>query len=149
MHTDIMKIFKILFVATFLFLVPFNIKAQFVKSGDIRAYASAILNSQLSPDLADKYGITPSASRVLLHVVVRQGEPGKDRSLPAKITATGVRKNGERNDINMQLTKENDEVYYLGELNISGNEAVNFEIVIDIENQKPMRMSFFKEFFSQ
>ena len=56
---------------------------------------------------------------------------------------------GVRSNINMQLTRENDEVYYLGELNINGNEPINFEIVTQIEKQKPMRMTFFQEFFSQ
>ena len=123
--------------------------AQFMKSGDIRVYANAMVSSQLNADVARQYGITRSASRALLHVVVREGTPGKDKTLPATITAIAIRKNGERNTINMQLTKEGEDVYYLGELNISKNESVNFEIVTQVEKQKPMRMTFFQEFFSQ
>ena len=123
--------------------------AQFIKSGDIRVYANAMVSSQLNADVARQYGITRSASRALLHVVVREGTPGKDKTLPATITAIAIRKNGERSTINMQLTKEGEDVYYLGELNISKNEAVNFEIVTQVEKQKPMRMTFFQEFFSQ
>lgn len=123
--------------------------AQFLKSGDIRVYANAMLSSQLNTEVARQYGITRSASRVLLHVVVREGTPGKDKTLPATITAVGIRKNGERSGINMQLTKEGQDVYYLGELNISKNEAINFEIITQIDKQKPMRMTFFQEFFSQ
>lgn len=123
--------------------------AQFMKSGDIRVYANAMVSSQLNAEVARQYGITRSAARALLHVVVREGTPGKDKTLPATITAVAIRKNGERSSINMQLTKEGEDVYYLGELNISKNEAVNFEIVTEIEKQKPMRMTFFQEFFSQ
>jgi hypothetical protein len=102
-----------------------------------------------SAQIARQYGITRSASRVLLHVVVREGTPGKDKTLPATINATAIRKNGERSNINMQLTREDNEVYYLGELTVNGNEAINFEIISQIEKQKPMRMTFFQEFFSQ
>ena len=123
--------------------------AQFLKSGDIRVYANAMVSSQLNAKMARQYGITRSASRVLLHVVVRKGIPGKDKTLPASITAIAIRKNGARIDINMQLTKDNNDVYYLGELNINGNESINFEIITRIEKQKPMRMTFFQEFFSQ
>jgi hypothetical protein len=124
-------------------------QAQFLKSGDIRIYANAMLSSQLNAQIARQYGITRSASRVLLHVVVREGTPGKDKTLPATINATAIRKNGERSNINMQLTREDNEVYYLGELTVNGNEAINFEIISQIEKQKPMRMTFFQEFFSQ
>jgi hypothetical protein len=144
-----MRILQFLLASIFLVLVSAHTHAQFVKSGDIRVYASATLNSQLNPDIADKHGITPSNSRVLLHVVVRNGEPGKDKTLPAKISAVGVRKNGERSNITMQIAQEGEDVYYLGEINISGNEAINFEIISEIENQKPLRMTFFQEFFSQ
>lgn len=122
--------------------------AQFLKSGDIRIYANAMVSSQLNADMARQYGITRSASRVLLHVVVREGTPGKDKTLPATITAVAVRKNGERSNINMQITREGQDIYYLGELNISKNEAVNFEISTQLEKQKPMRMTFFQEFFN-
>jgi Domain of unknown function (DUF4426) len=144
-----MRILLSLLAGFFLVLACMNTHAQFVKSGDIRVYASAILNSQLSSKVADKHGITPSASRVLLHVVVRNGQPGKDKTLPAKITAVGVRKNGERNNITMQLAQEGEDVYYLGEITIFGNEGINFEIISEIENQKPLRMTFFQEFFGQ
>lgn len=134
----------------FLMLLGANFaSAQFVKSGDIRVYANAMVSSQMNAQMARQYGITRSASRVLLHVVVRKGIPGKDKTLSASITAIAIRKNGARSDITMQLTKDNNDVYYLGELNINGNESINFEIVTVIEKQKPMRITFFKEFFSQ
>ncbi len=146
-----MKLFaKIPGVVFLLLLLASNVAcAQFLKSGDVRVYANAMVSSQLNAEVARQYGITRSASRVLLHVVVREGTPGKDKTLPATITAVGIRKNGERSIINMQLTKEGEDVYYLGELNISKNEAINFEIIAQIEKQKPMRMTFFQEFFSQ
>jgi hypothetical protein len=135
---------------TLLILLSANFAhAQFLKSGNIRIYANAIVSSQLNPQVAQQYGITRSASRVLLHVVVREGTPGKDKTLPATISAIAIRKNGERSTITMQPTKEKEDVYYLGELNINGNEAINFEIISQIEKQKPMRMTFFQEFYSQ
>ena len=137
---------------TFVFLMILGAKfasAQFVKSGDIRVYANAMVSSQLNAEIARQYGISRSDSRVLMHVVVRKGIPGKDKTLPARITAIAIRKNGARSDITMQLTKDNNDVYYLGELNINGNESINFEIITIIEKQKPMRITFFQEFFSQ
>ena len=137
---------------TFVFLMILGANfasAQFVKSGDIRVYANAMVSSQLNAEIARQYGISRSASRVLLHVVVRKGIPGKDKTLPASITAIAIRKNGARTDITMQLTKDNSDVYYLGELNINGNESINFEIITVIKKQKPMRITFFQEFFSQ
>lgn len=132
-----------------LLLISDSAQSQFLKSGNIRVYANAMPSLQLNAEMARQYGITRSASRVLLHVVVREGTPGRDKTLPASIDAVAIRKNGERSTINMQTTKENQDVYYLGELAISGNESVNFEIIVKIEKQKPMRMTFFQKFFSQ
>jgi len=120
---------------------------QFLKSGDIRVYANAMLSSQLDAQMARQYGITRSDSRVMLHVVVREGTPSKRKNLPACITSVVLRKNGSGTDINMKLKREGQDIYYLGELNISGNEAINFEIIAQIDKQQPMRMSFFQEFF--
>ncbi|MGH8052007.1 MAG: DUF4426 domain-containing protein [Arenimonas sp.] len=136
------------FVFLLLMFASHSCFAQFLKSGDIRIYANAMVSSQLNADMARQYGITRSASRVLLHVVVREGIPGKDKTLPATITAVAVRKNGERSNINMQITSEGQDIYYLGELNISKNEAINFEISTQVEKQKPMRMTFFQEFLA-
>ena len=132
-----------------LLLVSDSAHSQFLKSGNIRVYANAMPSSQLSADMARQYGITRSASSALLHVVVRQGPLGKDKTLPASIDAVAIRKNGQRSTINMQTTKDNQDVYYLGELAISGNESINFEITVKKEKQKPMRMTFFQEFFNQ
>ena len=144
-----MHIIRLIFISSLLYLASSFVQAQFLKAGDIRVYANAMVSSQLNAEMARQYGITRSASRALLHVVVREGTPGKDKTLPATITAVAIRKNGERSNINMQITREGQDIYYLGELNIAKNEAVNFEIITQVEKQKPMRMTFLQEFFSQ
>ena len=117
---------KLPLLSVFLYTISFLANAQFLRSGDIRVYASAIASAQLNVQMARQYGITRSASNVLLNVVVRQGEPGKDITLPAKISAIAIRKNGARISINMQLTQEGRDVYYLGELKIAKNETILF-----------------------
>ena len=144
-----MRIIRLIFISSLLCLTSSFVHAQFLKVGNIRVYANAMLSSQLNAEMARQYGITRSASRALLHVVVREGTPGKDKTLPATITAVAIRKNGERSNINMQITREGQDVYYLGELNIVKNESVSFEIITQVEKQKPMRMTFLQEFFSQ
>lgn len=144
-----MRTIRLILLSSLLCLASSFVHAQFLKSGDIRVYANAMVSSQLNAEMARQYGISRSASRALLHVVIREGTPGQDKTLPATITAVAIRKNGERSKINMQITREGQDVYYLGELNIEKNEAVNFEIITQVEKQKPMRMTFLQEFFSQ
>jgi len=144
-----MRTIRLIFMSSLLCLASTFVHAQFLKSGDIRVYANAMVSSQLNAEMARQYGISRSASRALLHVVVREGTPGQDKTLPATISAVAIRKNGERSNINMQVTREGQDIYYLGELNIVKNEAVNFEIITQVEKQKPMRMTFLQEFFSQ
>lgn len=143
-----MQTIEKIIIAFILCIATIPLHAQFLKSGNIRVYANAMVSSQLNAGMARQYGITRSASRALLHVVVREGTPGKDKTLSATITAVAIRKNGERSNINMQITREGQDVYYLGELTIVKNESVNFEIITQVKKQKPMRMTFQQEFFS-
>jgi hypothetical protein len=140
------RFFSIALLAFFLMSSIAN--AQFVKSGNLRAYASAVLSNQINIDTAREYGITRSASRVLLHVVVREGEPGKDKAIPATIAADAIRPDRSHTTIVLQKTESNGEVFYLGDISIAKNDALNFEIMIEVPNAEPMRMTFFQEFYS-
>jgi hypothetical protein len=142
------KEWRLRLVLLVLFLMPCAANAQFVKSGNLRAYASAVVSNQIHLETAREYGITRSASRVLLHVVVRDGEPGKDKAIPATIAATATRQDRSQTTIVLQKTESHGEVFYLGDISITQNDALNFEIMIDVPNAEPMRMTFFQEFYS-
>jgi Domain of unknown function (DUF4426) len=143
-----MRHLKILLIALMLLLMTDATQAQFLKSGDIRVYASAVVSDQLNEKVADEYGITRSASRVLLHVVAREGEPGKDKALAAEIMASATRPDRSKIDINMQRTESSNDVFYLGDVSIAKNEALNFEIIIKVSGHEPMRMTFYQAFYT-
>jgi Domain of unknown function (DUF4426) len=140
-------VFRFMLLA--LLLMPHAANAQFIKSGNIRVYASAVVSNQINSETAREHGITRSASRVLLHVIVRDGEPGKDKAIPATIAATATRKDRSQTTIILQKTESNGEVFYLGDISITKSDALNFEIMVDVPNTEPMRMTFFQEFYSQ
>ncbi len=124
--------------------------AQSVRAGDITVHYNALATSQLSPDVTRQYGITRSTSRALLNVAVRQGDPGKDKAVAAKVTASAVNAAGARQLISVREVKEGDAVSYLGEARIQGNDTLRFEIeVTPTDGGKPIRATFRQEFFIQ
>jgi hypothetical protein len=131
-----------------LFLISSIVNAQFVKSGNLRAYASAVVSNQINSETAREHGITRSSSRVLLHVIIREGDPGKDKAIPATIAAIATRRDRSQTTVVLQKTESNGEVFYLGDISIAQNDALNFEIMIDVPNAEPIRMTFFQEFYN-
>ena len=73
-------------MSSLLCLASSFVHAQFLlaKPAISGVYANAMVSSQLNAEMARQYGISRSASRALLHVVVRKGTPGQDKTLPAK-----------------------------------------------------------------
>ncbi|PKM08430.1 MAG: DUF4426 domain-containing protein [Gammaproteobacteria bacterium HGW-Gammaproteobacteria-5] len=119
-----------------------------IQTGDITVHYNALATTALSAEVARQYGITRSASRALLNVAVRKGEPGDDNAVPAVVTAAATNLNGQRQELRMREVREGEAVYYLGETRIADKETLTFEITIATPGtDSPLRASFQQQFF--
>ena len=111
---------------------------------------NAVPTTSLTPDVARLYGITRSANRSLINVSVRQGEPGADRAVQAKVTLVATNLNGQRQELRAREVREGEAVYYLAEARITGNDTLVFELEVTPEGAAaPIKASFRQEYFAQ
>lgn len=120
------------------------------RAGEFVVHHNAVPTTSLAPDVARQYGITRSANRALVNISVREGTPGADRAVPARVTLVATNLSGQRMDLRAREVREGDAIYYLAEVRVVGNDTVAFELEVLPEGATaPIRARFRQEFFAQ
>lgn len=135
--------------AALLFALSLTASANSMQVGDLYVYYNALPSTELTPEIARRYGITRSANRALLNVSVRRGEPGADVAVPAQVLAVATNLAGQRNGVRMREVRDGEALYYLGEAPISGQDTLTFELTITVRGQAPISTAFKQEFYPQ
>jgi Domain of unknown function (DUF4426) len=100
--------------------------------GDLEVHYNAVRTDQLTPDVARVYGIERSPNRVLLNVAMLQKKPG-GAAVPVDGTVTvhAHNLNAQLKDLQMRRVQEGPAIYFIGEVGISGDEIMIFNITVD------------------
>jgi hypothetical protein len=97
--------------------------------GDVEVHYNAMLTDELTPEVARAYGIERSGNRVLLNVSMLQKDPtGKTTPIDGVVSAAARNLNGQLKDLQMRRIQEGSSIYFIGEVGISGNEILVFDI---------------------
>jgi Domain of unknown function (DUF4426) len=97
--------------------------------GDFEVHYNALRTDQLTPDVARAYGIERSGNRVLLNVSLLSKAPdGRTTPVDGTVNATAYNLNGQLKDLQMRRVQEGTSIYFIGEVGISGNEILVFDI---------------------
>lgn len=118
--------------------------------GDYVVYFNAIRTDQLSPNIAREYGIVRSPTRAMLTVSVhRKGEGGANTPVTGAVTASAVNLNGQLRNMTLREVREEQAIYYIGELAITDGEALIYTVDVTPSNE-PSRFTvrFQKQFFA-
>lgn len=99
--------------------------------GDLEVHYNAVRTNQLSIEVARAYGIERSANRVLLNVAMLQKTPG-GAAVPVDgvVTVHAHNLNAQLKDLQMRRVQEGNSVYFIGEVGISGEEIMVFNITV-------------------
>ena len=85
-----------------------------------------------SPEIARAYGIERSANRVLLNVaMLAKAADGSTAPVDGTVTATAHNLNGQLKSLQMRRIQEGPSIYFIGEVGISGDEILVFDIDVD------------------
>lgn len=100
--------------------------------GDLEVHYNAVRTDQLSVEVARAYGIERSANRVLLNVAMLQKTPG-GAAVPVDgaVTVRAHNLNAQLKDLQMRRVQEGTAVYFIGEVGISGEEIMVFNITVE------------------
>lgn len=100
--------------------------------------------SELSPEIAQQYGIDrlPRVAMVLVNVRNHEGKP-----VVAVVTGKAQNLLGESQDLVMKKITEGAAVSYIGLFEISNLEIQNFNLEITPVRAKPLQLKFSQQFF--
>ena len=116
---------------------------------DLEVHYNAIRTDQLTPEVARAYGIERSANRVLLNVAMLTKTPGgAARPVDGTVSASAHNLNGQLKSLSMRRLQEGPAVYFIGEVGISGDEILVFNIDVEpVAGGGRRSVQFKREFF--
>ena len=100
--------------------------------GDLEVHYNAVRTDQLTAEMARAYGIERSANRVLLNVAMRRKTPG-GAAVPVDgaVTVHAHNLNAQLKDLQMRRVQEENSISFIGEVGISGDEIMVFNITVE------------------
>jgi hypothetical protein len=117
--------------------------------GDYVVYVNALNTDQLTPEVARQYGIVRSKSRAMLTVSVHKKEAaGAAKGVRAGVSASAVSLGGQLKPIALREVADGDAVYYVGQLVISDEETLLYDIEVRLADRtEPLSLRYQKQFF--
>lgn len=117
--------------------------------GDFVVHYNAIRTDQLQPEIARVYGIERSANRVLVNVaMLTKTADGTTSPADGTVTATARNLNGQLKNLEMRRIQEGPAIYFIGEVAISNEEILVFDIDVDPSGTASRHtVQFKREFF--
>ncbi len=115
----------------------------------LEVHYNAIRTDQLTPEVARAYGIERSPSRVLLNVAMLAKTPGGAATpVDGTVSASAHNLNGQLKSLTLRRVQEGPAVYFIGEVGISGDEILVFNIDVEPASGGGRRsVQFKREFF--
>ena len=116
---------------------------------DLEVHYNAIRTDQLTPEVARAYGIERSPNQVLLNVAMLTKTPGgAAKPVDGTVSASAHNLNGQLKSLAMRRVQEGAAVYFIGEVGISGEEILVFDIDVEPATGGGRRsVQFKREFF--
>jgi len=117
--------------------------------GDYVVHFNALTTDHLTPDIARDYGIVRSQNRAMLTVSILRKTGGEStEAVPGAVSASAINLTGQLKNLAMREIKEQDAIYYIGELAITDAEVLIFTVDVT-PNNDPSRFTvrFKKQFF--
>lgn len=122
-------------------------EATNVDIGDFIVHFSAQSTDQLSPQVAQAYGIVRSKNRAMLNVTVLSEADNK--AVPATITVKAANLTGQLKDITLRRINEQDAIYYIGEVAVANRETLIFDLGVTPEGMaRASTVRFKRQFFT-
>lgn len=120
--------------------------AEVSRLGDLEVHSIAVPTTELTPEAAKDYNITPAAGRGLLTVtLIKKGTAGKSESVPGQVYAGGFTQNNHLFNVPIREVRQPDGVYYLGEFRYNAPDTIRFLVNANVLG-KPMKVEFARVF---
>ncbi|MEM7054850.1 MAG: DUF4426 domain-containing protein [Pseudomonadota bacterium] len=134
---------------TFALCLPILVQAQqFESFGQYEVHYSTLNTNQLTPQVAQAFGIQRAGTQAMLNISVIDSETGDP--VEAEITASATNLTGQLREVNLRELREQEAVYYIGQFRIHNEETLRFEVQVQPEGRTgaPFELNFRHQFFT-
>ena len=126
--------------------------ASFAKFGDYEVHVNGLVAAELTPEVAQTFGITRSENRGMVNLVVlRQGE-GDAQQMPVKagVTVSAANLTAQSKSITMREVIDGPSIYYIGDLPVNHEETITFDFDVRPEGStRVLPIRFVYQFYTK
>jgi len=126
-----------------------NADSQF---GEYVVRVSGLLTSDLTPEIAQSYGIVRSESRGFVNLVVLRKDAATGVEVPVKanVTLSASNLTGQLKNTAIKEIEVVDSIYYIVEVDVTDREIINFDFdVRPIDSNRLLQIRFTYEFYAR
>ena len=118
--------------------------------GNYVLHFNALSTDQLPPEVARAYNIVRSKNRAMLTVsILKNVENAPDASQAGTVSATAANLTGQLKNLTLREIREDDAIYYIGDVAVANSETLVFNIEAVPENQTDrLSVRFSRQFFA-
>jgi hypothetical protein len=124
---------------------------SFKEFGSYELHYNALRTDLLTAEVAHTFGIQRAKNLVLLNVSLlhKEADHAPRKPVDAEVSVDAYNLNGQLKNLEMRRVTEGEAIYYIGEVNITGNEILVFDIKAKPANEPaPFEVKFKREFFA-
>ena len=132
--------------------VRLNSNNAYSQFGDYVVHVSAMLTSDLTPQVAQSYGITRSENQALVNLVVlkRSENVGGDTPVVADVSMSAANLTGQLKNSELREIVDGASVYYIGETTVDDRETINFDFdVRPKDSSRQLLIRFTHQFYTR
>jgi len=123
--------------------------AQF---GEYVVRVSGLLTSDLTPEIAQTYGIVRSESRGFVNLVLlrKDAATGAETPVKANVTLSASNLTGQLKNTAIKEIEAADSIYYIVEVEVTDREIINFDFdVRPVDSNRVLQVRFTQEFYGR
>ncbi len=120
--------------------------------GNYLIHVNALTTDQLPTEVARGYKISRSKNRAMINISVREKQNGGETPVTASIKVVAKNLSNQLKNVEIREIKDTEPVaiYYIGELPVSNEETMVFDIdVTPAGASKPVLVSYRQQFFTE
>ena len=132
--------------------VRLNANNAYSQFGDYVVHVSAMLTADLTPQVAQSYGITRSENKALVNLVVlkRSENVGDDTPVAADVTMSAANLTGQLKNTELRESLDGPSIYYIGETTVDDRETINFDFdVRPKDSSRQLLIRFTHQFYTR
>ena len=118
--------------------------------GNYVVHVNALTTADLTPEVAQSYGITRSEGKGLVNLVILEKGLAGEQPVPGKISVSAANLTAQIKSVDVREITDGDSIYYICEVSVDDREIINFDFdVRPTGSDKTLLIRFSHEFYTR